>query len=452
MKTKLRKLSDKAIYYSQIIGVGMLTGLFVGVVVTLFNVLFEGGERFSMGYYDFFRENPAFIPLLFLALFLGGIIIGGVLKFLPVLRGTGFSQVEGATQGLYRFKWYEALTGMFASALFLVFMGITGGSEGPSLFIGGACGDMTDAVIFRKTDRRYAVTSGASAGLAVALNAPLTGIIFAYEEAHKKFSPEVFVCSFSSVAVAVVMRNLLLRCMDMEIGPFLAGFAFPEDAGLLFCAYTLLAAAIVSLAAVFFYHVFVRAYRLFAKIVFWKGIGRYIFPLLLAGTLGLVTAYAMGSGRELIYALATDEITLFGMPLWIVLLLLFCMRFLATVVNFGMRLPVCASVPFFAMGAILGKLLSLLFIKMGMDPTLSNLLVALSMVTFFMTVVRAPITGILMTVELTGQFSFLLPAIICAAVSYLFSAAFHVTPVYEYMLEKMVEETPPDGKEERVKE
>ncbi len=443
MKTKFRKLSDKAVYYGQIIGVGAITGLFVGIVVTLFNVLFEGGERFSVSYYAFFRENPAFIPLLFAALFLGGIIIGGILKFLPVLRGTGFSQVEGATQGLYRFKWYEALTGMFASSLFLVFMGLSGGSEGPSLFIGGACGDMTDGVLFRKSDRRYAITGGASAGLAVALNAPLTGIIFAYEEAHKKFTPEVFVCSFSSVAIAVVMRTLLCMWMGIETGPFLAGFNFPQNVELLFCAFVLLAAFAVSLAAVCFYHIFIRMYRLFAKIAFWKGVGRYIIPLLLAGGLGLFTAYAMGSGRELIFGLVSDEVTLFGLPLWAVLLILFAVRFLATAVNTGMRLPACASVPFFAMGAILGKLLSLLFVKMGMDPALTDLLVALSMVTFFMTVVRAPITGILMTVELTGQFAFLLPAVICAAVSYFVGAAFHTKPIYEFMLEKMLEETPP---------
>ncbi len=444
MKNNLKNISNKAAYYAQIIGVGAFTGVFAGVVVTIFNVLFEGGESFSVSYYAFFRDNPAFIPLLFLALFLGGIVIGGILKILPILRGSGFSQVEGATQGLYRFKWYQALTGMFASSLFLVFMGLSGGSEGPSLFIGGACGDATGA-LFREKDRRYAVTSGATAGLAVALNAPLTGIIFAYEEAHKKFSPEVFVCSFSSVAVAVAVKTLLLMWMGMETGPFLAGFSFPQETGILFCAFALLAAIIVSFAAVFFYHVFVRLYRLFAKITFWKGIGRYIFPMLLAGGLGLFTAYAMGSGRELISAAADGETELFGMPLWLVLLTLFVIRFLATVVNTGMRLPSCASVPFLAMGAVLGKLLSLLFVKMGMDPAFSDLLVVLSMVTFFMTVVRAPITGILMTVELTGQFSFLLPAVICATVTYFAGAVFHTKPIYEFMLEKMLEEVPPDA-------
>ncbi len=443
MKTKLQKLSDKAVYYLRIIGIGAFTGLFAGVVVTLFNVLFEGGEAFSQNYFAFFRNNPAFIPLLFVALFLGGIVIGGVLKFLPVLRGTGFSQVEGATQGLYRFKWYEALAGMFASSLFLVFMGLSGGSEGPSLMIGGACGDATGAMV-REKDRRYAVTSGGSAGLAVALNAPLSGIIFAYEEAHKKFTPEVFVCSFSSVIFAVLVRNLLLLAMGMEIGPFLAGFAFPQNAGLLFCAFALFMAFVVSLAAVCFYYIFVAMYRVFAKLTFWKGVGRYVIPFLLAGGLGLLTAFAMGSGRELIFAVVTDEIGLFGLPLWAVLLILFAVRLLATVANLGMRLPACASVPFFAMGAVLSKLLSLLFVKMGMDPALSDLLVALGMVTFFMTVVRAPITGVIMSVELTGQFAFLLPAVICAAVSYFVGAVFHTKPIYEYMLDKMIEEVPPE--------
>ncbi len=442
MKTKIKKISDKAAYFLRIIGVGAFTGLFAGVVVTLFNVLFEGGEAFSQNYFAFFRNNPAFLPLLFVALFLGGIVVGGILKFLPALRGTGFSQVEGAAQGLYHFKWYEALAGMFATSLFLVFMGLSGGSEGPSLMIGGACGQATDAMT-RKDDSRYSITSGGSAGLAVALNAPLSGIIFAYEEAHKKFTPEVFVCSFSSVIFAVIVRNLLLLAMGMEVGPFLAGFVFPEETGLLFYAFVLLMALVVSFAAVCFYHIFVAMYRVFAKLTFWKGVGRYVIPFLLAGGLGLLTAFAMGSGRELIFAVLTDEVGLFGLPLWAALLILFAVRFLATVANLGMCLPACASVPFFAMGAVLAKLLALLFVKMGMDPALSDLLVALGMMTFFMTVVRAPITGIIMSVELTGQFAFLLPAVICAAVSYFMGAVFHTQPIYEYMLDKMIEEVPP---------
>ena len=125
MKQKIQNLGNKAHYGAQIVSVGALTGLFAGLVVTLYNVLASMAEEFSRGYYDFFREHPAFIPLLFAALFVGAIVIGGVLKFIPMIRGSGIPQTEGATRGLIRFKWYQVLTGMFACSLFTIFMGMS---------------------------------------------------------------------------------------------------------------------------------------------------------------------------------------------------------------------------------------------------------------------------------------------------------------------------------------
>ena len=52
----------------QIVLVGALTGTFAGVVVTLYTVLAAMAEDFSRGDYAFFRAQPAFIPLLLLAL------------------------------------------------------------------------------------------------------------------------------------------------------------------------------------------------------------------------------------------------------------------------------------------------------------------------------------------------------------------------------------------------
>ena len=71
---KWNRFKNKTYYGAQIVAVGAVTGLFAGVVVTLYNRLASLAEEFSQGYYGFFRENPAFIPLLFLALFLGAVI------------------------------------------------------------------------------------------------------------------------------------------------------------------------------------------------------------------------------------------------------------------------------------------------------------------------------------------------------------------------------------------
>ncbi len=436
MREKLRKIGKNANGMAQSVAVGVVTGLFAGVVVTLFNVLFEDAEAFSRGFYIWFAEHPAFLPLLFIALFAGAVLIGGVMRVLPYLRGSGFAQTEGATRGLFRFRWYEAMTGMFASSLFVVLMGLSGGAEGPSVFIGGACGDCTGA-IFHRGDRRFPITSGASAGLAVGLNAPLTGIIFAYEEAHKKFTPEVFVCSFSSVAVAIVVRSLLFMGMGLPEEPYLSAFSFPQEIELMFCLYALLGALAVSLVAVLFYYLILWLHKLLGRVRFWKGIGVYLFPFLLAGSCGLLSVYAMGSGRAVILGAAEGTLTFFGLPLWAALFCLLLLRFFVSAVNTGAGLPCCASVPMLAMGALIGAMLRSPFIGMGMDPACGDLLIALLMVTFFTAVVKAPVTGIVMTLELTWQFSFLLPAIICAAVAYFVGDIFRTEPLYEVLLEKM---------------
>ena len=124
----------------QIVLVGALTGAFAGVVVTLYTVLASMAEDFSRGYYDFFRTQPAFLPLLFLALLLGAVVVGGIVRFLPYIRGSGIPQTEGEMRGLMRFSWYRSLTGMFAASLLCIFLGLSAGSEGPSILIGGSAG------------------------------------------------------------------------------------------------------------------------------------------------------------------------------------------------------------------------------------------------------------------------------------------------------------------------
>ncbi len=444
MEKAIKSFQRKINYGFQIVAVGALTGMFAGAVVTLYNALVVICEEFSAGYYDVFRTHPWFIPLLFFALFLGSIVIGGVLRFLPMIKGSGFPQTEGATQGLLRFKWYNLLTGMFAASLFVVFMGLSAGAEGPSLMIGSACGDGVSSMLRRNpVVRRYEITGGACAGLAVALNAPLTGMVFAYEEAHKRFTPEVFVCSFSSVVAAIVVRNLLGPLVGLTAGPFLSAFVFPADTGLFFCLYAFGAALAVALAGVLFYFLLFYARKKFKRLTFWKGYGKYAIPFLLAGVAGLITVYAMGGGAELIEGIGSASghtVSVFGAPLWASLIVILLLKFIVTVVNTGMDLPCCASIPMMAMGAVIGRLAALLFETFGMDPALSDPLVIICMVTFFTTVVKAPMTGIIMTIEMTWSFTFLLPAVVGVAVGYVVGDIFRTEPLYERLLEELVEE------------
>lgn len=445
MKAFFKKIGNKAGGSVQIVLVGGLTGLFAGVVVTLYNLLASMTEEFASGYYGFFRDNPAFVPLLFLALALGSVVIGGILKFMPLIRGSGIPQTEGATRGLIHYKWWQVLPATFAASLFTIFMGLSAGSEGPSLTIGGACGYGTSDLLKRNAMvRRYQITGGACAGLAVAFNAPLTGMAFAFEEAHKRFTPEVFICAFSSVIVAVLTRNLLRPLMGFSVDAVFFTFGFAVDpADFTFYLYVLFASLVCSLVAVGFYFLLFFSKRMFRKITFWKGIGKMLVPFLAAGAFGLITVHAVGGGHAFIASLGSGAEGLervFSSPLWATLLIVVVLKIIATALNVGAGVPCGIFIPMLAVGAGLGGLLNLVCVQAGMNPAYADALIMICMSVFFTTVVKAPITGIVMVVELTWNFTFLLPAILGVATGYIIGFLFRTEPLYDKLLDDILEE------------
>lgn len=444
MRTK-HKLSVKLNNGLQIVLVGGLTGLLVGLIVTVYTYLNSMIEEFAHGYYGFFRDNPAFIPLLFLALAVASVVIGGVVRFLPMIRGSGIPQTEGATRGVIHYKWYQILPGMFAASLFTVFMGLTAGGEGPCLTMGGATGSAVSDLLKRNaTVKRYQITGGACAGLAVAFNAPLTGMAFAFEEAHKRFTPEVFICAFSSVIVAVLTRNLLAPLLGQSVGATFSNFVLVSNApDALFYVFVLCASGVCALGAVGFYYLLLLAKRLFKKVTFWKGMGKMLIPFLTAGVFGLISLSVIGGGHSFINALgggAEGVERVFSSPLWLSLIIIVVLRLVATVLNAGAGVPCGIFIPMLAIGAGIGALLSELFVLVGMDAVYADTLVMICMSVFFTTVVKAPITGIVMTVELTWSFTYLLPAILGIAVGYILGGVFHTKPLYDKLLDDMLEE------------
>lgn len=83
----------------ELVAVGSITGIFAGLVVTVFNILVHEGEHISRNLYGYIRENPIFIPLLFLGLLAGAFLIGVAVNISSVIRGCGIPQTEGATRG-----------------------------------------------------------------------------------------------------------------------------------------------------------------------------------------------------------------------------------------------------------------------------------------------------------------------------------------------------------------
>lgn len=449
LKRTLRSFADNGI---NLVLVSMLTGIFAGVVVTFYNILMSLGEETSISLYTLVRDNPAYVPLLFAGLAAGSLVIGTVAKLVPMVRGSGIPQIEGAARGKVRFNWYITMCSMFAASLACVFMGYPAGAEGPSLEIGGCAGSAVGTILKRnQMVKRLQIASGASSGLAVAFNAPVTGLVFAMEEAFRSFSPQVFICAAISVVSALFTRNALRFAVlgGDKVGFTFVNFDFEfafDGAGGIFCLWVVLAAVIVSLLGVGFYYAVFATKKLFKKITFFKGVGKFIIPFVFAGAAGLVTVYSIGGGHDFIQSLAsggTGEIEIeriFGIGVAVSLLIVVIIRMITGVLSMGCGVPCGVFIPMLAIGAGAGALLSILFQKAGMDGVYSDYLVIICMASFFTCVVKAPITGIVMVFELTGQFRNFLPALIGIVIGYLIGMLFKTEAIYEKSLEQYIDD------------
>lgn len=431
----------------QLMAVGVCTGIFAGIIVTFYNLAAEFLGKYSQDIYTGIRENPEFVPLLFVVLAISAFAIGTLVYLIPAIRGSGIPQTEGATRGLVKFKWYQTLPAMAAASLYCIFCGLTAGAEGPSLMIGASCGDGTGRLFHcNDMERRYQITGGASAGLAVAFNAPLTGIIFAFEEAHRRFTPAIFICAFTSVLSGIITRSVLYDLMGLEVTEVLTSFVLVQMP-LKSYGFVAIAAVVCGLCGVGFYYLCMLMRKVFAKITFFKGIGKMLIPFLTAGVFGLITLYVMGGGASFINALGTEGgkvtttlETIFNSPIAVTLVIVLIMRVISTSFNLGAGVPAGVFIPMLAIGACLGALISRFCILIGMDTVFSDCIVMISMATFFASVVKSPLTAIVMVVELTWQFSLLIPVILGVAVGYLISEIFGTKPLYEKLLESILDE------------
>ena len=425
---------------------GCVTGVFAGVIVTLFNILAHEGESISRDVYAYLRANPLFIPLLLLGLFAVAVALGVAVHISSAIGGCGIPQAEGATRGSVHFKWYRDLTAMFASSLLSIFAGLSIGAEGPSVFIGACMGDGVASLLRRdQMIRKYQITGGACAGLAVASNAPLTGIAFAFEEAHKRFTPEVFICAFSSVIFGMLTRTGIYNALGMEVQSSFHSYIFREMP-ISEYVYVLLSGAVCGLIGVAFYKICFKLRGLFKKLQLKDKksthSARICVAVLLGGIVSLLAVDVMGGGHDLIESLGTHgglsqptTESAFGLSIFWTLVVVLLLKFIITAVNVGSGIPCGIFIPIIAIGACLGGLMNTLWVKLGMDNAYCDLMVMLCMAAFFTTIIKAPITAIIMICEFTGSFAPLLPVIIAVSMGYIIGEVFRTDGIYEELLE-----------------
>ena len=131
--------------------------------------------------------------------------------------GSGIPQVKGALLGLIKMRWFHIMWVKLTAGIIGIGAGLSLGREGPSIQLGAVAAQGVSRLLGRtRMEERYLMTSGASAGLAAAFNAPLAGVIFALEELHRNFSIMVLLPSMAAAMTATVISRALLGKMPVR--------------------------------------------------------------------------------------------------------------------------------------------------------------------------------------------------------------------------------------------
>lgn len=441
MKRKSIKLSEiKDFFFNTIAPIvlfGLIIGAFVGLFVWSYGWVAEFLMDKSVELYSLAAANPVYVPLVFLALVLIGIIIYHVQKYVPETRGSGVPRTEGVIRGFLTFRWLRTVVGTIVNSFLVYISGLPLGSEGPSIQLGGALGQGINSLSrpFIKRDHaweRYNVVGGASAAFATAFRAPLSGITFAVEEAVRHISPLVLLPSASGVFAATIVSRALSSLVGSS--------EFYFDFGELYLLpvtqywYLLIIGVVVGLVSAGFCAVIYRVGRLTRRHTGVHSARRIIFALILTGVCGLLFTDAIGSGGHLIAKIVDMDFT------WQVLLLLLLAKMVLLVFAVDSGATGGILIPMLAVGAIVGGLLGKLFIVFGMDEIYYKSIVVLSMSAFMGAVMRSPITAMVLIVETTGYLNNFLVSGIAIFIAYFVIEVLRLTPLYDKQIETLCEE------------
>ncbi|MBQ9635364.1 MAG: chloride channel protein, partial [Acidaminococcaceae bacterium] len=191
---------------------GVIVGIFYGLVVSLFRYSLVTAEKYRLALYAQLSQLPAvYTAGWFAALLVIGCILCWLTKHEPMAGGSGIVQVKGAILGFMRMNWFRILWVKLVGTVIALGAGLSLGRGGPSIQLGAVAAQGVSRLLGRsRIEERYLITSGASAGLAVAFNAPLAGVMFSLEELHRNFSAVVLLPAMTAAMTATFVSRLLL--------------------------------------------------------------------------------------------------------------------------------------------------------------------------------------------------------------------------------------------------
>jgi CIC family chloride channel protein len=344
-----------------------------------------------------------------------------VRRFSPSAAGSGIPQVEAVLEAQLPQATFYLILIKFAGGLLAIGAGLALGREGPSVQMGASMGDRLGQTFRRNwPDCRVLIAAGAGAGLSTAFNAPIAGAIFVLEELVRRFEPRIAIAALGASATAIAVARVLLGdAPDFHVD--VLNYAGAETRALYF---------VLGVVAGLFAMLYNRA--LLATLAAAERLERWppeFKAALIGAAVGMLAWYAPGlvGGGDVI-----TQRTLTGADAAAIVPVIFLIRFALSTVSYAARTPGGLFAPLLVLGAQLGlmfgSLCRFIFPDFHIQP---EGFAIVGMAALFTGVVRAPITGIVLVVEMTASVRMLLPMLGACFTAMLVPTVLKGAPIYE---------------------
>lgn len=411
-----------------------VVGLLAGTLAVFFRWSLFGGEALRNTALGWLHLHPAWgWSVLPAAGLLIGSFVGWItLRFAPDAPGSGIPHVKGVLLHVRTMKWWPLLGVKFVGGVLGIGCGLSLGREGPTVQMGAAVGQLVGRIIkVRNRSMPHLIACGAGAGLAAAFNAPLAGFIFVLEELRREMSP----LTYGGALIAAVCSDMMTRTFTGQLPSFhVRGYAALPLGAL---PLVVLVGALTGLVGVAFNRGLLWATEFGLSV---KRVPRWTLPgfaLMGTGLLAWWLPNAVGGGHSTAEWLLSGQATQGAGGLTVAALaVLLLARFVATVGSYGSGAPGGIFAPMLIIGALVGLIVgqsAAHYFQSLHDPAA---FAVLGMAAMFASSVRAPLTGIVLILEMTGNYEQLFGLAVACLVAYLIAESLRDRPIYDALLEE----------------
>jgi len=416
--------------------VTVIAGLLVGLVGGSFHWLLQiSGDGFA-SWVGELKTSSMHMGLSAAIAMLAGAVSVGLSRWLvrntPCARGSGIQHVEAVMRGQASPAPFRVLPLKFVGGILSMMPGLALGREGPTVqmaaVIGTQCGKL-----FRlgNDDKALLYTAIAGSGLSVAFNAPLAGAVFVLEEVSRLITLRRMLVSLLAVAAAITTYRMLFgNATSFDVSNLLP-FTMPE-----LVLFALLGGWLGALGVLFNRSTLMAMDAATNLMPLCRPEWKAAFVGGIAGLMVFAIPEWTGGGEKQVQSILNGEVALNG------LVILFLVRWVFGPVSYATGVPGGVFAPLLLIGAAAGAGFSTLAQLIVSTPTVFDpaTYAIVGMAAFFTGVVRAPLTGVLLMMEMTGTVSLMAPLLIASVSSAAIATLMRGEPIYDTLRARMTPE------------